>query len=180
MGVEKLTSAIIESAQKKAQEIIAQGEEEIKKIEAYYNAEISKLITEYETHLKEKVAQLQKQILTDAKLRHQEEILKAQWQIIDESFNVAYGRFINSSDYYKILVNLIEKHADDKDSIIVASRDCPKLKLLVSHQNLVEDNSISAGIIIRKPHYQLNYTLPIIIERLKKELLSEIAHELFE
>ncbi|MCS7258444.1 MAG: V-type ATP synthase subunit E [candidate division WOR-3 bacterium] len=179
MAVEKLTAVIIESAKKKAEEIRLRTDEIISAKRKKIENEIQNRITEHDIQITQKIAQLKKQILADQELKNQQALLQAKWDIISEIFSEAYQQFINSHSYYQIIQDLIKKFVDSQSIVIVNEKDYAVLKPLFPNVQMKVSQTLTGGVIIEKGHITMNYSLDLIMSRLKKLYLADIGKILF-
>ncbi|MEO0132131.1 MAG: V-type ATP synthase subunit E family protein [candidate division WOR-3 bacterium] len=179
MSFDKLKTAIIESARKKAEEIRIQTEEVTKERKKKVGEIINAQITEYEVLINKKVEQLKKQVLSEQTIKNQEKIIKAKWDILNEVFDEACQNFMNSPSYYQILNKLTAKFADSQSVILANERDRSVLQSAFPHIQIYVHQSITGGIIIKKERTELNYTLDLIVTKLKKTIVDNVAKILF-
>ncbi|MCX7785873.1 MAG: V-type ATP synthase subunit E family protein [candidate division WOR-3 bacterium] len=179
MSIEKLTSTIIESAQQKAQAIKEKYEQEIAKLKKATDEQIIRLTQENNEKIARQESLLEMQLISNAQLTAQKEILQVKWAIIDQVFNQAIEKFVSSDKYYQILTEIIKKHADNDSEIIVASQDYPQLQKLMPNIKLIPNENFNRGIIIKKSRIELNYSLDRIVKSLKSDLIVELSKLLF-
>lgn len=179
MTIERLTNTIIESAQQKANEIRKKYEEEIVKLRQITDEQIIKLTQENNEKIARQQILIEMQLISNAQLDSQKEILQAKWLIIDQVFRQAIEKFVSSDKYYQILNEIIKKHLDNDTEIIVASKDYSQLQKLQPNVKLTPTDNFNYGIIIKKSRIELNYSLDRIVKSLKSELIVELSKLLF-
>ncbi len=180
MSLDKLTNTIIESAEKKAQEIKDKYNQEIQKLKDITNEQIRQLTLENNDKIEQEQNLIKTQIISNAELSAQQAILKTKWAIIDEVFKKAKDKFIASDTYTNSLKDIISKNADNNSLIIVSKRDVDKLQKILPDIRLQISDNLSNGLIIKKGRVELNYSLDRIISSLKSELVIELSKLLFE
>ncbi|MEO0091692.1 MAG: V-type ATP synthase subunit E [candidate division WOR-3 bacterium] len=179
MSIEKLTNTIIKSAQQKANEIKEKYEQEIVKLKQITDEQIIKLTQENNEKVARQQTLIEIQSISNAQVDAQKKILQAKWSIIDQIFSQAIEKFVSSDKYYQILNEIIKKHFADDIEIIVASQDYSQLQKFQPNLKLVPTNNLNHGIIIKKSHIELNYSLDRIVKSLKSELIIELSKLLF-
>ncbi|MEO0083850.1 MAG: V-type ATP synthase subunit E family protein [candidate division WOR-3 bacterium] len=179
MSIEKLTSTVIETAKEKAKEIKEKYTQEIKKLQQSTEEQLTKLTQEHNERVTQQKQLLTTQLLSNAYLTAQKEILQAKWTIINEIFNKAVEKFINSNHYYQILNELIAQNADNNTEIVVNKKDYEEIKKHNANLKLTVDENLQNGIIIKKGRIELNYTIDKIVSTLKNELIIELSNLLF-
>ncbi len=179
MSIEKLTSTIIESAENKAKEITEKYNQEIQMLKNITNEQIKQLNQENDDMIAQQQTLTKTQLISNAELKAEQEILKAKWTIVDEIFEKAQDKFAASDTYYNALKEIIIKNLDNNSEIIVAKKDFDNLQKIIPNAKLSSNDNLNGGIIIRKGRIELNYSLDRIINTLKSELIIELSKLLF-
>lgn len=179
MSLGKLTSTIIESAKNKAKEITNKYNQEIQELKKVTDEQIKQLTQENEAKISQQQTLLKTQLISNAELKAQQEILTTKWTIVDEIFKQAQEKFIESDSYLNALKDIIAKNADNNSEIIVSKNDFEKLQKSITNTKLTPSNNLTSGLIIKKGRLELNYSLDRIIKSLKSELIIELSKLLF-
>ncbi len=179
MSIEKLTSTIIETAQKQAQEINNKYQAEIKKIEDSTQTEIQKLTQENEEFISRQKSLVQTRIISNAELTAKQQILQTKRQIIDNVFTKAKQRFLESENYGNFLKKIISQHCDDKTELFIAGRDKDRIQKLIPNLKYSISDSLFGGVIIRRGRIELNFSIDKIFESLKNDLIIDLSTLLF-
>jgi len=180
MSIEKLTNTIIESAQKKVKGIQEKYEQEIQKIKADTDEQIKKLTQENNELITQQQALQQTQIISNAQLKAQHELLKTKWHIVDDIFQKAQEKFIASDEYINTIKDIISKNSDNNSEIIASKNDFDKLQKLLPNIKLTVNEKLTGGLIIRTGRVDLNSTLDKIIQSLKNDLIIDLSKILFD
>lgn len=179
MSIEKLTATIIESAENKAKEITEKYNQEIQKLKDINDEKIKQLTQENNELITQQQALQQTQIISNAQLKAQHELLKTKWHIVDDIFQKAREKFIASDEYINTIKDIISKNSDNNAEIIVSKNDLDKLQKLLPNIKLTVNEKLTGGLIIRKGRVDLNYTLDKIIQSSKRDLIIELSKILF-
>lgn len=150
MSIEKLTSTIIESAENKAKEITEKYEQEIQKLIDSNDVQIKQLTQESNDKITQQQTLLETQLISNAELKAQQEILKAKWTIVDEIFKKAHDKFVTSDTYFNLLKEIANKNVGDNSEIIVAKKDLDKLQKHIPTVKFTSADNLNSGIIIKK------------------------------
>ncbi|NLJ79263.1 MAG: hypothetical protein GX329_07865, partial [Tissierellia bacterium] len=121
--------------------------------------------------------------ISNAELRARNEKLGAKQQIIDRVFNMAEERLNNLDEgrYISYIKATLEKlDLEGEQAIVVPKNMQAKVEGLGLQLEVVGDESVQSGFMIREEGTTLNYTFHSLVEHYRDELETEIAQSLFK
>lgn len=180
---------IIEDAETKAAEIISIANAEAEKSIADGNSWAERYKSEQNAILN---AANEDKILrrkTVAELDVKKIVLKAKQDSIESVFDSAYNKLcaLKKTDYLSFVVKLIEKYAEEKDTVVLSSdgviseTDLTSLEV-VKDKNLTvsaEKGDFIGGVMFIGKICDKDLTFKSIVNESKSEFVSEVSKELF-
>lgn len=180
---------IIEDAETKAAEIISIANAEAEKSIADGNSWAERYKSEQNAILN---AANEDKILrrkTVAELDVKKIVLKAKQDSIESVFDSAYNKLcaLKKTDYLSFVVKLIEKYAEEKDTVVLSSdgviseTDLTSLEV-VKDKNLTvsaEKGDFIGGVMLVGKICDKDLTFKSIVNESKSEFVSEVSKELF-
>lgn len=180
---------IIEDAETKAAEIISIANAEAEKSIADGNSWAERYKSEQNAILN---AANEDKILrrkTVAELDVKKIVLKAKQDSIESVFDSAYNKLcaLKKTDYLSFVVKLIEKYAEEKDTVVLSSdgviseTDLTSFEVVKDKKLTVSDvkGEFIGGVMLVGKICDKDLTFKSIVNESKSEFVSEVSKELF-
>lgn len=180
---------IIEDAETRAAEIISVANAEAEKSIADGNSWAERYKSEQNAILN---AANEDKILrrkTVAELDVKKIVLKAKQDAIESVFDSAYKKLcsLKKTDYLSFVVKLIEKYAEEKDTVVLSSdgviseTDLTSLEVVKDKKLTVSDvkGDFIGGVMFIGKICDKDLTFKSIVNESKSEFVSEVSKELF-
>lgn len=180
---------IIEDAETRAAEIISVANAEAEKSIADGNSWAERYKSEQNAILNAANEDKVLRRKTVAELDVKKIVLKAKQDAIESVFDSAYKKLclLNKAEYLSFVKKLLEKYAEEKDTVILSSdniiseKDLSDLKV-VSDKHLAvaaEKGDFIGGVMLVGKICDKDLTFKSIVNESKSEFVSEVSKELF-
>lgn len=190
-GKEAIIASIIEKAEREAAGLVADAEAERDELLAQVRNEEERRKAEALAAASAQAKGVASRQATLSRLEERKTVLAAKQQVVDAAFGEAVKKIHNMTDpvYREFIGGLIEKYADDGDSVVVARRDekrlhaewlasvsrtCGKQLTLSSEQH-----DGQGGVILSGNRCDKNLTLEALLKSLRESALAGVAKCLF-
>jgi len=180
---------IIEDAETKAAEIISIANAEAEKSIADGNSWAESYKSEQNAILNAANEDKVLRRKTVAELDVKKIVLKAKQDAIESVFDSAYNKLcsLNKADYLSFVKNLLEKYAEESDTVILSSdniiseKDLSDLKVVTDKHLAVsaEKGDFIGGVMLIGKICDKDLTFKSIVNESKSEFVSEVSKELF-
>lgn len=180
---------IIEDAETKAAEIISIANAEAEKSIADGNSWAERYKSEQNAILNAANEDKVLRRKTVAELDVKKIVLKAKQDAIESVFDSAYKKLclLNKAEYLSFLKKLLEKYAEEKDTVILSSdniiseKDLSDLKVVSDKHLTVSDvkGDFIGGVMLVGKICDKDLTFKSIVNESKSEFVSEVSKELF-
>lgn len=180
---------IIEDAETKAAEIISIANAEAEKSIADGNSWAERYKSEQNAILNAANEDKVLRRKTVAELDVKKIVLKAKQDAIESVFDSAYKKLcsLNKAEYLSFVVKLIEKYAEEKDTVVLSSDGVISETGLTSFE-VVKDKKLTVsdvkgefigGVMLVGKICDKDLTFKSIVNESKSEFVSEVSKELF-
>lgn len=180
---------IIEDAETKAAEIISIANAEAEKSIADGNSWAESYKSEQNAILSAANEDKVLRRKTVAELDVKKIVLKAKQDAIESVFDSAYRKLcsLNKADYLSFVKKLLEKYAEENDTVILSSdniiseKDLSDLKVVSDKHLTVSDvkGEFIGGVMLVGKICDKDLTFKSIVNESKSEFVSEVSKELF-
>ena len=194
-GLDKITSQILEEANREASEIIRKAQEEADAILAKADAECKKMEEESVEREHAKKIAYEERIKSSAELKKRQAILLAKQQIISDMLERAYEALLQQDDesYFVLIKKMLEKftlakagqiYFSDKDLKRMPSGFEAEIERIASGKDGSltlgkEPKQIDGGCILVYGGVEENCSFKALFDTKKDELSDEVQHLLF-
>ena len=180
---------IIEDAETRADEIISVANAEAEKSIADGNSWAERYKSEQNAILNAANEDKVLRRKTVAELDVKKIVLKAKQDSIESVFDSAYNKLcaLKKKDYLSFVVKLIEKYAEEKDTVVLSSdgviseTDLTSLEVVKDKKLTVSDvkGDFIGGVMFIGKICDKDLTFKSIVNESKSEFVSEVSKELF-
>lgn len=180
---------IIEDAENRAAEIISVANAEAEKSIADGNSWAESYKSEQNAILSAANEDKVLRRKTVAELDVKKIVLKAKQDAIESVFDSAYNKLcaLKKTDYLSFVVKLIEKYAEEKDTVVLSSdgviseTDLTSLEVVKDKKLTVSDvkGDFIGGVMFIGKICDKDLTFKSIVNESKSEFVSEVSKELF-
>lgn len=187
MALNDILKQIQKETQEKLDEIAKEHAEAVKKLEA----EFAKMKKDAEEEMDEQVAANSEKILskmaTHAKMEAKNKLLSEKREVMNEIFEAALDTLVSSSDYEKLVTELLKHSAIKGDDVKVVpakgKEDATKKALSASGKSFkMSDKSagIKGGFILVSEKIEIDNSFEsILFKQLRDDLELEVAQTIF-
>jgi V/A-type H+-transporting ATPase subunit E len=182
-NLDNLTQKILEDAKNKASEIVEEAE---KKNKSHINHRVKEANERKEKIIEKAAAEaqmLKSRVISSAELKVRDEKLSAKQEVMDKVFQMAKDKLSNldKNEYLDYVKSSFEKiKTDGKPTLLIPTGKMDQLKELSKEMELVEDESVKSGYILKDGEIVYNYTFDALVDEIREDLEGEIAQKLFE
>lgn len=194
MSLEKITGAIISSAESQARELIENAEKTAREIISAAQAEDNLSISRIREAGEKKAALIASNANSACRLDAKNKLLAAKSKLISQAFSQSLERLnsLGDDDYFNLIRALLEKHADTgKGELIMSQRDKERMpsgfmsmtalsdgrSVVLSEQS---DDSIEGGFILKYNDIEINCTFNSLLEADRERLVDLVSKVLFD
>lgn len=193
MKIESVAEALLEEAQKEAEEIKKKAKLEANEIVAREKQELAKRKKEELAAYERTVKKLMEEKIAAARLDAKKDVLKAKDEVAKEVLSMVYEKLLalkkDKTAYKKILTSFYKRCAEELakedlksgNVILCAKEDVPLLKSIVSDRDSVKESAeIDGGIIVKsKEGVIIDLTFSTILKDRESEIKRVIYKKLF-
>jgi len=182
-NLDNLTQKILEDAKNKASEIVEEAE---KKNRSHINHRVKEANERREKIIEKAAAEaqmLKSRVISSAELKVREEKLSAKQEVMDKVFQMEKDKLsdLDQKEYLDYVKSSLEKiRTDGKPTLLIPKGKMDQLKELSKEMELVEDESVRSGYILKDGEVVYNYTFDALVDEIREDLEGEIAQKLFE
>jgi len=198
MPIKDIKDKIIEDALHEKEKIIKEANENIKKIRDNHQKELNSIKNNIMERCEQEAELKEKNIITEARLEANKEILSEKQAIIEEIFKEAENRIekLDNKKYAKLMEKLILENVENGEETLYFG-DNERKEI---NQNLIKDINeklkskgkkgnlkiskksmpIKGGIIIGTDEIRKNASLEVILEKIKEDIETKLNQFLFQ
>lgn len=182
-NLDNLTQKILEDAKNKAGEILEGAEKKNSSLLDHRVKEAKERKEKILERATSEAQMLKGRVISGAELKVRDEKLSAKQEVLDRVFQMAKEKMaaLEGKEYLDFVKTSLEKvNFEGKPTLLVPKGKKEDLKDLSSKVELVEDESVSSGFILKGNKAFYNYTFEALVDETREDLEGEIAQKLFE
>jgi vacuolar-type H+-ATPase subunit E/Vma4 len=187
MSTQKVTDKILHDAENRAQEILTEYKNEAEKIAADYNQRIE----QKKQHINQQIEERKETEIMRGLSQHRLALNRKQTEhkqhLITTTIEAATSKLNDHGEYLAFLKAMIEKSGEKKGDLLLNKDDLKRyradLEKFLSEEklelNMVEDDNIRGGVVIKRGTTSYIGSLDIILELLSEDLAIAISKSTF-
>ena len=187
MSTQQVTDKILHDAKTNAQEILAEYKKEAEKIAADFNQRIEQKKQQINQEIEERKETEIMRGLSQHRLQLNRKQTEHKQNLINATIEEAISKLNDHGEYLSFLRALIKKSGEKKGELLLNKNDLKRYrsdleKFLANEElelNVVEDDNIRSGVVIKRGTTSYIGSLDIILELLSEELAIAISKSMF-
>lgn len=188
-GKELIISNILGAAEQSAAGVAEDIAERAREAEAKLDAEMAEYSARALADARQNADDLVKHRLTLAGLESRKAVLAAKQRVIDHAFRLAAQQIAEGKDYPKFIATLLQKHAEDGDTVVIRERDKGVITEALIRDAAAKSGikltlsktygAFSGGVILSNQNYDKNLTLDTMLGDVRADVMPQLSELLF-